>query len=71
MSHISKKKYLYALLVGKVFVILFSGFLGVNIMECLTNPLALIKVVIMLVVAYILASIVNKKFDLDERFEDQ
>jgi uncharacterized membrane protein YdjX (TVP38/TMEM64 family) len=71
LSHISKKKYLYSLLVGKVFVILFSGFLGVNMIECLTNPLALVKVVAMLAVAYILASIVNKKFDLDERFDDK
>ena len=71
LSHISKKKYFYALLMGKVLVIAFSGYLGINLIECFTNPLALIKVIVMLVVAYIVASIVNKKFDLDERFDDK
>lgn len=71
LSHISKKKFLYALLIGKVFVIIFSGFLGTNIIECFTNPLALIKVVVMLAVAYVVATFVNKKFDLDERFDDK
>ncbi len=71
LSHISQKKYLYALLMGKVLVIAFCGYLGINLIECLTNPYALIKVVVMLVVAYIVASVVNKKFDLDERFDDK
>jgi uncharacterized membrane protein YdjX (TVP38/TMEM64 family) len=71
LSHISQKKYLYALLMGKVLVIAFCGYLGINLIECFTNPYALIKVVVMLVVAYIVASVVNKKFDLDERFDDK
>lgn len=68
LSKISIKKYFYALLIGKIFVILFLGYIGCNIVECLTNPLVLIKVVILVVVAYVVAQIVNKKFDLDERF---
>ncbi len=68
LSKISIKKYLYALLIGKVFVILFLGYIGSNVIECLKNPLVLIKVVMLVVIAYIIAQVVNKKFDLDERF---
>ena len=68
LSRIPAKKYLYALIVGKIFVVIFWGYIGANIIECLTNPVALIKVIAMVVVAYIVGRIVNKKFNLDERF---
>lgn len=68
LSNIPIKKYFYALLVAKIFVILFLGYIGCNLVECLTNPVVLIKVIILIAVAYIVAQIVNKKFDLDERF---
>lgn len=68
LSKIPIIKYLYALLVGKIFVILFWGYVGCNLVECLTNPVEFIKVLLLIVGAYILAQIVNKKFDLDTRF---
>lgn len=68
LSHINKRKYLYALLIGKIGVVIFSGFLGINLVDCLTNPSSIIKVVVVLVAVYILSRYVNKKFSLDERF---
>ncbi len=68
LSNIPIKKYLYALLVGKIFIIIFWGYIGCNLVECLTNPLELIKVVVLIVIAYVVARIVNKKFNVDERF---
>ena len=69
LSKIAIKKYLYALLIGKAIIVIFWGYLGYNLIECLTNPLALIKVVLLLVGAYLIAQFVNKKFDLDERLK--
>lgn len=68
LSTISIKKYFYALLIGKVFVIIFLGYIGSSILECFTNPIILIKVVLLILLAYLLAQVVNKKFDLDGRF---
>ena len=68
LSKIGIKKYLYALILGKIFVVIFWGYLGYNLIECLTNPLALIRVCLLLVGAYLIAKIINKKFNLDERF---
>jgi len=68
LAKIPIKKYFYALIIGKLFVVLFWGYVGSNILECLTNPIALLKIVILVSVAYIIAMIVNKKFNLDGRF---
>ncbi len=68
IAKISTKKYFYALIIGKLFVVLFWGYVGKNIVECLTNPVAIVKIIILVFFAYIIAMIVNKKFDLDERF---
>lgn len=69
LSNINAKKYLCALLIGKISQMLFLGYVGVSLVECLTNPMALIKVVLILAVGYVISVIVNKKFNLDERFE--
>ncbi len=68
LSNIALKKYFYALLLGKVFVIIFLGYIGSNIIDCFTNPIILIKIIGLILLAYILAQVVNKKFDLDGRF---
>lgn len=68
LANISKKKYLYALLIGKIFVVIFWGYIGANLVECLTNPVLFIRVVILIIVAYIIGKIISKKFNIDERF---
>ena len=67
-SKIPVKKYFYALIIGKMFVVLFWGYVGKNLLDCLTNPVALVKIIVMVCVAYLVATIVNKRFDLDGRF---
>ena len=68
-SKIPTKKYLYALLIGKIIVVLFWGYVGSNLIDCLRNPISLLKILIMVAIAYIVATIVNKKFNLDGRFQ--
>lgn len=68
LSNIPIKKYLYALILGKAFIVVFWGYIGTNFIECLTNPIEFIKVAVLMLVAYLLAKFVNKKFDLDSRF---
>ena len=69
LSKINAKKYFCSLIIGKFAQMLFLSFVGVSLVECLTEPIALIKVVVILVAGYILSLIVNKKFDLDSRFQ--
>lgn len=69
LSNINAKKYFSALLIGKMSEMLFLSYVGVTLIDCLTNPIALIKVAIILVVGYLISLFVNKKFDLDGKFE--
>ena len=48
---------------------LFLGYVGVSLIECLTQPLALIKVGIIVVLGYLFSVGINKKFNMDKRFE--
>lgn len=65
LSKISYKKYLFALIIGKISLVYFWGYIGVSLIQSLKNPMILIKVVIFLIIAYIISYIVNKKFKLD------
>lgn len=62
MAH---KKFLTAILIAKPFLVYFWGYLGVTLIESLTHPTYMIKVIVMLASAYILSSIINKHFELD------
>lgn len=70
LSSIPVKKYLYALLFGKAFIILFWGVVGTSLVDCLKNPIMLIKVVIMLVVCNLFSKFINKCFKIDKIFEE-
>lgn len=65
LSKMSLKKFLIALFIGKIFLVLFWGFVGTSLVESLTNPIAFLKVFILVLFAFLLSKIINKKYDLD------
>lgn len=54
------KKYLIALLIGKISLVYFWGYIGTSLVESLGNPVILIKIGIILAITYIISKIVNK-----------
>lgn len=64
-SNMNYNKFLIASILGKPFMVYFWGYVGVTLLESLTHPAYFIKIVLILLVAYALSSIVNKKFKLD------
>ncbi len=68
LSKVPTKKYFYALLIGKIMIVIFWAYVGSNLVACLTNPVSLIKIIVMVVIAYLIAVVVNKRFNLDGRF---
>lgn len=64
-SKMEYKKFLLSSIVGKPFMVYFWGYIGVTLLESLKHPILLIKVVVLMLVAYIISVIVNKKFGLD------
>jgi uncharacterized membrane protein YdjX (TVP38/TMEM64 family) len=65
ISKISIKKFVPALIIGKISVILFWGLVGTNLIESLKSPISLLKAFILILITYILTKIVNKKFNID------
>lgn len=65
LSKMSLKKFFIALCIGKIFLVLFWGFVGTSLVQSLTHPIALLKVVVLVLLAFIVSKIINKKFELD------
>lgn len=65
LSNISKKKFLAGIVIGKTFMVYFWGYIGTTLLECLTHPIYLAKILIMILLAYVISKIVNKHFNLD------
>lgn len=42
------------------------GVLGTSLVDCLNNPIMLLKVIAMVVICNLISKFINKKFDLDK-----
>lgn len=67
ISKMEFKKFLYSTIISKAIMVYFWGYIGVSFIESFTHPVNLIKIFVLLIIAYVLSSLVNKKFDLDRR----
>lgn len=65
LSNISKKKFFTGILIGKIFMVYFWGYIGTTLIECLTHPIYLVRILFMLLLAYIISKVINKHFNLD------
>lgn len=54
------KKYIVAILIGKISLVYFWGYIGTSLIESITNPLILIKIIILLLIMFIISKIVTK-----------
>lgn len=61
ICRVDSKKYLYALMLGKMSLVYFWGYVGVSLIEALKNPLILIKVAILVIIVYIISLVLSKK----------
>ena len=59
--NINFKKYLYALMIGKIFLIIFWGFIGTSLINSFKNPINLIYIIIMLIICFIISKLVSKR----------
>ena len=61
LTNMNFKKYLYALLIGKIFLIIFWGFIGTSLINSFKNPINLLYIIIMLIICYIISKLVSKR----------
>lgn len=65
LSNMDFKKYAIAILIGKISLVFFWGFIGTSLVESLKNPRIVIIILIMLLIAYILSKLITKKLKVD------
>ncbi len=65
LSNISYKKYLLALLISKIAIVYFWGFIGTTLVESITDIGVLLKIAVIILIAFILSKIVTKKFNIN------
>lgn len=64
LSKIKFKKYLAAIMIGKISLVIFWGYIGTGLIESFKNPTILLYIVIMLVGAYFASIYVGKRFNI-------
>lgn len=65
LSKIELKKYFYALAIGKIFIVTFWSYVGNNVIECLTDPAKIVKVILLMLFTFVLTKIVSKKLNIE------
>lgn len=65
LSKMRFKKFILSMLIAKISIIFFWGYIGTTLIESIADYKVLIKIVILLLGAYIVSYFVNKKYNLD------
>lgn len=65
LSKMRFKKFFFALLISKLFIVYFWGFIGTTLIESITDITVLIKIGIILLLAFVLSKVILKKFNLE------
>ena len=65
ISNMDFKKYAISIIIGKLFMVAFWGFIGTSLVESLKNPKIMIIIGIMLLITYAVSKLVNKKLKIE------
>ena len=60
LTNIDAKKYFSALMIGKLPMVYFWGFIGKSLLESITDPYTIAQVIFMLIMAYLVSKLTNK-----------
>ena len=64
LSKITYKKFLCSLLIGKLIMVYFWGYIGKSLLESLTDITVLIRICVLLVLALFISKVVEKKLNV-------
>ena len=65
LSKMPYKKYFLALVISKIFMVYFWGFVGTTFFESVSDITVIFKLVLLMLIAFIISKIVIKKFDVE------
>lgn len=65
LARVPKEKYVAAILIGKMFMVTFWGYIGKSLLESVTDLKSISFILIALLLAYIISKIVSKKMKIN------
>lgn len=65
VAGVSKEKFISALLIGKVFTVIFWGYIGKSFIASLTDLSSIVFIIGALIIAYVLSKIVSHKMNIE------
>jgi len=65
LSKISIKKFFFAILIGKISIVYFWGYIGTGLIESIREPLVLFEISIVLIIAYIISKILGRNLNIE------
>ena len=65
LARVPKKKFFLAIFIGKIFTVIFWGYIGKSFIESMHDIKSIIFILIALLVAYIISKIVSKKMNIE------
>ena len=65
LANVDFKKFLVSLLIGKISIIYFWGFISKSLFESITDIKTLITISILLLISYLISKFVNKKLRIE------
>lgn len=65
LARVPREKFIAAIVIGKIFVVIFWGFIGKSFLDSLYDIKAIVFLVITLIIAYIISKIVSKKMHIE------
>lgn len=64
-AKLSFKKFILAILIGKMFMIIFWGYIGKSLLESLTDIWSIIYIIVAMIVAYVISKIVGRRMNIE------
>lgn len=65
LSNMPLKKYVFILIISKLSIVYFWGFIGTSLLVSITNIYIIFKIIIILLISFILSKIVLKYFNIE------
>ena len=65
LSSMKKRKFVFVIIISKIFLVFFWGFVGTTFLDSFQNPLNFIKIILISALAFFLSKIVNKRYNIE------
>lgn len=62
LSKMQFKKFCTAIFIGKIILVYYWGYIGVNLIDSFNNPISLIKIIVITLITYFISKILSNKF---------